>query len=245
MSSERFTVQGATGVDVNLALAGPGSRSYAFVIDWHIRVLLALAWLIVGMLIVSGSLTWRGVKAGGLSALLVAAPALILYFLYHPIVEVFMHGQTPGKRIAGVRVVSRDGGIPGFGAIMIRNIFRLVDSLPAFYAVGLATTFVSAQRIRIGDMAAGTLLVFEDKPAAQNFIGLAGDGRAITDLAATDLAAQILDRWPQLAVEKRESIARALLERTAGPEGAGRAAGLRDEALKSALAALVRRTSAG
>ena len=128
MSSERFTVQGATGVDVNLALAGPGSRSYAFVIDWHIRVLLALAWLIVGMLIVSGSLTWRGVKAGGLSALLVAAPALILYFLYHPIVEVFMHGQTPGKRIAGVRVVSRDGGIPGFGAIMIRNIFRLVDS---------------------------------------------------------------------------------------------------------------------
>ena len=79
---------------------------------------------------------------------LIVLPPLLIYFFYHPILEVLMHGQTPGKRLAGVRVVDREGGIPSTGAILIRNVFRLVDSLPSFYVVGLWTTFLSAQRLK-------------------------------------------------------------------------------------------------
>ncbi len=46
MDSERFTIRGATGVDLDPPIGGPGSRSYAFLIDWHIRVIVALAWLL-------------------------------------------------------------------------------------------------------------------------------------------------------------------------------------------------------
>ena len=48
-----------------------------------------------------------------------------------------MRGRTPGKRMAGVRIVARDGGAPSVGALLVRNVFRLIDSLPLLYGVGL------------------------------------------------------------------------------------------------------------
>ena len=73
---EEFTVQGMTGVDLSLHIAGPGSRSYAFIIDWHIRVLAALAWLFIGLLAVGGGLS---IPAGtGLwPRVLVFGPAIV------------------------------------------------------------------------------------------------------------------------------------------------------------------------
>src|SRR2546421_10292875 len=76
-----------------------------------------------------------------------------------------MRGSTPGKRMAGVRIVARDGGGPSAGALLTRNVFRLVDSLPLFYGVGLITVVLTRDNLRIGDMAAGTLLVFEQAEA--------------------------------------------------------------------------------
>src|SRR5690606_18924459 len=92
----------------------------------------------------------------------VALPATAIYLLYHPVLEVAMRGRTPGKRIAGVRVVRRDGGVPGVGALLVRNVFRLVDSLPFLYCVGLTAAVLTEHSVRIGDMAAGTLLVYDD-----------------------------------------------------------------------------------
>ena len=72
-----------------------------------------------------------------------------------------MRGRTPGKRIAGVRLVTREGDIPGAGALLLRNIFRLLDSLPVCYLVGLATVVFTEHHVRVGDLAAGTLLVMD------------------------------------------------------------------------------------
>jgi uncharacterized RDD family membrane protein YckC len=238
MNSEHVTIRGATGVDLELAIAGPGSRSYAFLIDWHIRVLVALAWLVAGTLIVNGAVTLRPAAGRPGQAFLIVLPALAIYCLYHPVIELLMRGQTPGKRVAGVRIVDRDGGIPGMGAILIRNMFRLVDSLPAFYVVGLATTFISAQRVRIGDLAAGTLLVIDDPAAPGVFLTAAGGARRDdADPLEADLAAQILERWASLEIDKRGAIARALLSRGA-PADAARIATLSDEQLRLAIAAL-------
>jgi uncharacterized RDD family membrane protein YckC len=241
MDGEVFTVRGSTGVDLELSIAGPGSRSYAFVIDWHIRVLLALAWLTAATLALNGGFNWRSPQgSSGVSvAFWIFLPAAIIYFLYHPILELLMRGQTPGKRKAGVRVVTRDGGIPSAGAILIRNVFRLIDSLPAFYLVGLISSFVSAQRLRIGDMAAGTLLVMEDKAVGRIFSNLnQANERAGRDYMAADLAAQLLERWPALEAEKRAAIARALLQRIGSPQRIDRISAMNDAALKAELVSI-------
>jgi uncharacterized RDD family membrane protein YckC len=216
MDREHYTVPGAAGVELDLPLAGPGSRSYAFVIDWHIRLLLALAWLVIGMLAANGGLRWTapGTKPTVVFGFLVALPAAIIYFLYHPVVELWMRGQTPGKRMAGVRIVNSQGGIPSAGAIVIRNVFRLIDSLPAFYCVGLVSTFFTAQRVRIGDMAAGTFLMVDEPIASGAFtpyVGVAGS--VDRDLQGIEVARQILDRWQGLEPGRRRGLARALLKR--------------------------------
>ncbi|MDP9007127.1 MAG: RDD family protein [Pseudomonadota bacterium] len=94
MTDDRLTVHSVTGVDLTLSIAGPGTRSYAFVIDWHIRLLLASAWLLLAYYVFHMTLN---LKTPG--ALLSVLPAAIIYFLYHPILEVAMQGRTPGKRM--------------------------------------------------------------------------------------------------------------------------------------------------
>lgn len=238
MDSERYTIRGITGVDVNLPIAGPGSRSFAFVIDWHIRVLLALAWLAVVLLVEVGRLSWPGAlerRGTAINVFLIIVP-LVIYFFYHPVLEILMRGQSPGKRMAGVRVVTVEGGTPGTGAIIIRNIFRLIDCLPSFYVVGFLTTVFSAQRVRIGDMAAGTLLVMDEGLSVKHLEREIAPASGL-DFAALDLAQQILERWPSLAVDKRDGIARSLLKKvSAGQEHLDE---LNDEALHTHLKALV------
>src|ERR1044071_10007580 len=100
MSSPQITLQTVTGVDVELTIAGPGSRSYAFVIDWHIRLLLALSWLLIGHLAYFGGLRMSDNPGSGYM-FWGWLPTMILNFFYHPVLEIAMRGRTPGKRIAG------------------------------------------------------------------------------------------------------------------------------------------------
>src|ERR1041384_5438316 len=132
MSSPQITFQTVTGVDVELTVAGPGSRSYAFIIDWHIRLLLAMGWMLIGHVVYNGGLTLQSEPGAGY-VLGVWIPTLLIYFFYPPVLEIAIRGRTPGKRIAGVRLVTREGDIPGAGPLLLRNIFRLLDSLPLCY----------------------------------------------------------------------------------------------------------------
>jgi uncharacterized RDD family membrane protein YckC len=214
-AQEQLRIAGLTGVELTLTIAGPGTRSYAFIIDWHIRVLLGLAWLAVAWLLFAG-LGLLGVGGGwrGPFAILGVWPALLIYILYHPLLELLMHGRTPGKRTAGVRLVTRTGGVPGTAAILTRNIFRLLDSMPFLYLVGLSSCMISAQRLRIGDMAAGTVLVVETAAAAHNLARLpALLAQTGLDPRVLDLLNELLERWQTLSVEHRDGLARTLLAR--------------------------------
>jgi uncharacterized RDD family membrane protein YckC len=209
MPDDRITVRSVTGVDLSLSIAGPGTRSYAFVIDWHIRLLLAGAWLLVVYYVFNFALTLK--TRGALFAML---PAAIIYFLYHPILEIAMQGQTPGKRMAGVRIAQRDGGPPSIAALLIRNVFRLIDSLPATYLIGLTTCFLTAHRVRIGDMAAGTLLVLDGAGAEKSLLRIESlAAHSQLHLDALELVDQVLERWNSLERESRCKIARSLLQR--------------------------------
>jgi hypothetical protein len=166
-------------------------------------------------------------------------PALLIYLLYHPVLELLMQGVTPGKRIAGVRLVTRAGGRPGVGAIVTRNVFRLVDSLPFLYVVGLISCLVSAQRVRIGDMAAGTVLVLDPAQpgkASAHAPSLSAHGEL--DGALLQLISELLERWPSLSPGHRDALARSLLARADGNTSSEALAQADDQALQQRLRAL-------
>ena len=215
----QLTVESVTGIDVALPVAGPGARSFAFIIDWHIRLIMALAWYWVGALIynrgfsltppLTNSARWFGT---------VVLPAMAIYFLYHPIVELAQRGRTPGKRSVGIRVVTRQGAPAGAGALLVRNVFRLIDCLPTFYGVGLTVMMFSGESLRIGDMAAGTLLVYE-RDTGDHALPQAAAGRLGTlDPVGAEIVADLLQRWPELESEARVRMARQVLRRYLGEQ---------------------------
>ena len=195
-----LVVDSVTGVDLALPLAGTGARCYAFIIDWLIRAILFIAWYSVAALIYNGQWSFSApLSPDPRWFVLVVTPAAAVYFLYHFVLEVAMHGRTPGKRMAGVHLIARDGSPPGVGALLTRNVFRLVDSLPILYGVGLIATLVTRDHVRIGDMAAGTLLAYE----RDNFV--------LAPKPDLEAAQELLLRWNTLGTEARQRLATALL----------------------------------
>ena len=226
--ADRLRVDSITGVPIELPIAGPGGRSFAFVIDWHIRVLVAAAWLFPMSLLIN-NLSQKGSTVPGWLETLDWLPPTLIYFLYHPVLEVLMVGRTPGKRIAGVRIVTTEGTAPSAGALLVRNLFRFIDGLPAFYVVGLAFTVMTARNQRIGDLAAGTLLVYDDSSKAESLDNLPGAGiRSGISTADAELVQDLLERWDTLDPAQRLELARRLLDRLEPAESAAHGAWLND-----------------
>ncbi len=224
---DRLRIPTVTGIDVELRIAGPGGRSLAFLIDWHLRVLLALGWIVAAALLSRQPASPLS-SGGTVGYFAVGAPAALLYSLYHPVLEIAMRGRTPGKRIAGIRIVRADGGMPSAIQLLVRNLFRLIDSLPFLYAVGLAATMLTKQAVRIGDIAAGTLLVYDPDgdPALDDTRLLQGVERL--GLERASLAVELVARWPELSPDARAVLARRLLARLGKPPDDGREPELRE-----------------
>jgi uncharacterized RDD family membrane protein YckC len=203
----KATQPGTTRQDQPRDIAGPGARSFAFVVDWHYRVLLAMGWFVFASLLFSGSLVppERASANYNTYLLLVLMPALALYLLYHPLLEILMRGSTPGKRTAGIRIVRRDGSDAGIKAHLVRNLLRLLDCLPLGYCVGLAATLLTRDSVRLGDLAAGTVLMY--LPAKNTaLVETPGDQRR------TRLGQELLARWDELSPSRRSELAVRLLQ---------------------------------
>lgn len=140
-------------------LAGIGSRALACVLDSFLQLVIvslliwALVWLqyLLGLPDITGTIV----------AVALGSVTFMATVVYYVVCEMAMAGQSPGKRLAGLRVVRANGTPLTFTDSAIRNIVRLVDLLPGFYTVGLIAVFCSRQCQRLGDMAAGTIVVKE------------------------------------------------------------------------------------
>jgi uncharacterized membrane protein SpoIIM required for sporulation/uncharacterized RDD family membrane protein YckC len=155
----------STGIDARIVLAGPGARTIAFILDWLIRSALALMYFLLAAWAILGNLDFEVDTADEtLWRLAGVLPATVIYFCYHLILEPLMAGRTPGKRLAGIRVLTLDGRAPTLGPLVTRNVFRLVDSLPVLYIVGLLFVMFGRRHLRLGDLAAGTVLAVERVP---------------------------------------------------------------------------------
>ena len=141
-----------------MPLAGIGSRFIALLID----TLIWLAGLLVLWVVFYFLLPGIGAFSRLSAQWAVAVYVLVLFLLnwgYFTLFEAFWNGRTPGKRVAGIRVIQSSGRAIGLIESMARNFIRYVDQIPFFYAVGVITMFATRQHQRLGDLAAGTLVV--------------------------------------------------------------------------------------
>lgn len=241
-AADYLQIRSAEGMDYQLEIAGMGARSYAFIIDWHIRLLLAITWMAVCGL---AFFTWEELRnvfsrEHSAAALVLLLPALLIYFLYHPLLEILMAGRTPGKRMTGVRLVDFQGHTPGIGALLLRNVFRLIDSLPGFYFLGLISVALTNKHLRIGDLAAGVVLVY-DNAVKSNSLQQIADLTLHSHLSGGDqaLLLDLLSRWNELSSERRILFAQQFLSRIgrAIPEANGKQKP--EQLLKQALESLL------
>jgi uncharacterized RDD family membrane protein YckC len=159
------TVELAEGVEIRLRIAGPMLRVGAYLIDVTIRVLVLM---VVGICLqISGMAIGERIADG---------VGLLVYFLmdwFYPVIfEAGKWGATPGKRIVGLRVVQATGSPITIGQAVVRNVLRFVDMQPFFtYGLGVGSLLASKRFQRLGDLAAGTVVVYTK---AQTSFAVAG-----------------------------------------------------------------------
>jgi uncharacterized RDD family membrane protein YckC len=153
---DRLTIETPEGVSLELTLAGVGSRFASALIDYLIQAVILVALAVV---LVYGA----GVDPGG--SLYAEALWALGYFVvfngYDVGFEVLNSGRTPGKALNRLRVVRESGAPVTFVTSAVRNVLRVVDILPGTYLVGMISIFVTQRNQRLGDLAAGTLVVRE------------------------------------------------------------------------------------
>jgi len=171
-SADKLTIQTPEQTALDFAVAGIGSRFLAIAYDTLIQFLVGIIVGIGGSMAIIG-MTTVAPRAGIWGGAILVLAYFFLYFGYYPLFEILWNGQTPGKRKAGIRVI-KDSGRPLTPAETIgRNLMRIVDWLPLFYAVGVVSAFLTKGNKRLGDLVVGSLVVRETslsdlKPAWEN-----------------------------------------------------------------------------
>jgi uncharacterized RDD family membrane protein YckC len=211
---ETLRISTPEGVSLELPLAGLGSRFVALLVDVLLQGLVFAALIVV--LVVA--------NAGGYAAgAIVAVAVFAILFAYPVAFELGAAGRTPGKRWSGLRVVCDDGSPITFRGSALRNILRLVDILPAMYLVGAIAIFATRNNQRLGDLAAGTLVVREPRGAiavqSAAPVEAAEPGELpawdVSGLREAELAAlrRFLERRDALDAAPRNLLARDLADR--------------------------------
>jgi uncharacterized RDD family membrane protein YckC len=159
---DKHTIETPEQIGLHFALAGVGSRFLAILIDTIIQT-------VTGIIVFIGfalTIAIFGRGGGGASVWLIALAfigAFLLLYGYFAIFEILMNGQTPGKQIIGIRVIKESGRPLTPAETIGRNLMRIVDQMPAMYAVGLVTMFLNGSNKRVGDLVAGSIVIRESK----------------------------------------------------------------------------------
>lgn len=142
---------------VSFKIAGIGGRAMAHVLD---ALILLVTMIAITMLLGVMGVVLGDEVTGGLVFFTLGA----WMFLYFILSEWLWNGYTLGKKAMGVRVVSLDGTPITLRGAAYRNLMRPADFLPVFYFAGFIATFMNEKSQRLGDLVAGTIVVYEPKP---------------------------------------------------------------------------------
>ena len=212
-------------LEVSYELAGAGTRASAYIVDFLLMTLL----LSLFQNLFAAILVPLPEELHGYVAALLGLIAFVYFNAYFIVFELLWAGQSPGKRIVGIRVIKSGGFALRFSDTLIRNLLRAVDFIPLFYGVGFASLLLTRQCQRIGDLVAGTLVVYQEKSVPDSSfaspvtsdtsvpfpIGKLGN----IPIDVMETCDEFLRTKDQLAPKYRQQIAADLLElveRTAG-----------------------------
>jgi uncharacterized RDD family membrane protein YckC len=154
-TDELLSIDTPENVVFDYEIVGIGSRFIAALVD---SLLLALILLLVNVTAILVLSNLFDLARGWVLGIFTAFSFLSLWG-YYILFELLWNGQSPGKRWAGLRVIRRDGTPITLVESLIRNLVRFVDFLPVAYGAGIVTMFIHPQSCRLGDLAAGTLVV--------------------------------------------------------------------------------------
>lgn len=154
-------------VKLHADVAGVGSRSIALLVDTFLQAMVLVPVLFVGL--------GDGLSGTG-ETVVIAIIVFLVLWLYFPAFEWLWRGQTPGKRFQGIRVVRTDGQPVGLAPVLVRNLVRIVDVMMLPF-LALISMVITRRSQRLGDLAAGTMVVRERALPAPTVLSLrvAGD----------------------------------------------------------------------
>jgi uncharacterized RDD family membrane protein YckC len=214
MASAEYSVLTPERVSLQYDIAGIGSRGAAAIVDTAIQLVAVVVFFLgVSAAAVVGASV--GIRGEGLAVLLFGLIVLALFVItagYFMVFEILWNGQTPGKRLVGVRVI-RENGYPIRPVdAVIRNLVRIVDWLPATYGIGVLTMLLNRRSKRLGDFASGTIVIREaarGATAAMIPTVTASRGYTLTNSDAT-LVRDFLTRRVTMNSQARSDLARRL-----------------------------------
>lgn len=203
-------------------LAGLGSRFLALAVDMALQALI-LAGIIWGLMLAASHLpktashSVSDSTAQSVGIAIIVAILFAIFFGYFIAFEAFWNGQTPGKKLLGIRVV-RDGGYPiDVAGSFVRNLIRVGELALGFYALSAVVMLISPENKRLGDMAAGTLVVREERAASLTAImhqtGAAQQRIAMLTDEEHAIIARFIARRGGMAAHYRRQLAYQIAER--------------------------------
>jgi uncharacterized RDD family membrane protein YckC len=195
-SADKLTIETPEQTALEFPLAGIGSRFLALAADTLLQM--AVFWVLIMIVAIFASFTSLFSGSRGLwTFAILFLIAFSIQFGYFAFFEALWNGQTPGKRWTHLRVI-KDSGRPisAYDAIL-RNLIRIVDYLPTLYATGVITMLISSENKRVGDYAAGTVVIHE-KPLQGVSSIWQGPAKPVQPIAAGPL--------PQLTVEELQLV---------------------------------------
>lgn len=194
-------------------IAGIGSRAAAALVDQVITGVIVSAVMLLG-----GLLAALGPGLGTIPEAVLLGIAFATWYGYFIFFEAFRGGQTPGKRMLGIRVVSESGQAVSRSGAVVRNLLRIADFLPPPYLGGGLLVALHPRGRRLGDIVGGTVVV-RDRPAEQRPATSAAEPTPAT-LESPELSDRefsllegFLVRAPQLAPDARGRLAAGLAQR--------------------------------
>ena len=162
-------VETPEAIDIYLRPASVFARSRAWFVDFILRGI----WIILSSMLISFIFSGAVNDGDGNSAVkglflfLLFVNIFFTLWLYFVVFEVCWNGQTPGKKIFGLRVINDNGTHISWSASLLRNLLRVFDSLPFFYGIGMICGLCNPYGRRLGDIMASTVVVYVDKTRGQ------------------------------------------------------------------------------
>lgn len=187
---EKLNIDTPEQVALEFSLATVGSRFLALAVDILVQIGCTIL-LFIGVGLGTLAATFAFEQAGPWLLAVLVLGMFIIYYGYFAVFEAIWNGQTPGKRFIGLRVIHVSGRPISVFEAILRNIVRIADQLPGIYAIGIVSIFVTERSQRLGDLAAGTVVVHERAAAASHeFAAPAAGAQPLTQHGASRLSAR-------------------------------------------------------